>query len=241
MDDGRTLDHALRERLDARDTSFAVGVPGVLAEFHWASDDVVEHDDGALGLATGRGGIHIRTDLDGQPAQAVAPAHGETGRDALGHRTGTRAPLVYWLAANRASRYGAGGLAELGADHHALRPRDRVQRLFDLGLALGHVQACVRTGDASLIAVLRRHLGENVLERDHPAMAAIKAGSPHRVFRSVMARIEVYQAIPSRARGERTPEGPHTHVLPALLGRDDPAAGDLPEDARVVLSLYPAS
>ena len=43
-------------------------------------------------------------------------------------------------------------------------------------------------------------------------MAVILAASPHRVFVSRVGRIEVFQAIPS-ANG-KSPEGPHTHVLP---------------------------
>jgi hypothetical protein len=46
-------------------------------------------------------------------------------------------------------------------------------------------------------------------------MAVILAASPHRVFVSRVGRIEVFHAIPS-ANG-KSPEGPHTHVLPKLL------------------------
>ena len=90
------------------------------------------------------------------------------------------------------------------------------------------------------IEKLRRHQGEDILSAGHPAMTAIKLHSPHRVFESASARIEVYQPIPSRTRRESTPEGPHTHLLPAFIGRRDESLSVLPEDARPVLTIYPS-
>ncbi len=47
-----------------------------------------------------------------------------------------------------------------------------------------------------------------------PAMAMILAANPHRVFLSRLGRIEVYQPIPPPSG--KSPQGPHTHVLPQL-------------------------
>lgn len=71
-------------------------------------------------------------------------------------------------------------------------------------------------------------------------MQAIKDASPHRVFRTHLARIEVFQSIPSRVRGEQTPPGPHTHVLPKLLARwrTDPSRVRLPDAYDPVLHVY---
>ena len=57
----------------------------------------------------------------------------------------------------------------------------------------------------------------------------ILAANPHRVFISRLGRIEVYQPIPPPSG--KSPEGPHTHVLPRLLksGRTHPATEPVPE------------
>ena len=89
----------------------------------------------------------------------------------------------------------------------------------------------------NLLGCSARRLGdlliEDILSAGHPAMTAIKLHGPHRVFESASARIEVYQPIPSRARRESTPEGPHTHLLPAFIGRRDETLPALPEGTRL--------
>jgi hypothetical protein len=231
----------LRDLLHGRSASFAVGVRGAVAEFHWAPGDRAEHICGNLGVATARGGIRITP--SGEERHALLPLgddrrHGHDSHDA---EPRPEAPAVYWLPREAARLHGGHGLCERGPDHAALRPDDADGVIFDLGLALGHVLACVRTADPDLLAVLRAHRGVDVLTRDNPVVAAIKQHSPHRVFISRMARIEVYQRIPSRTRGEGTPTGPHTHLLPTLLGRVDASLDALPVDACPLLTVYPAS
>jgi hypothetical protein len=53
------------------------------------------------------------------------------------------------------------------------------------------------------------------LEPGNGAMAAILAANPHRVFISRIGRVEVYQPIPPP--DGKSPQGPHTHLLPRLL------------------------
>ena len=227
----------LRRLVTARRVSFAVGVRGVIAEFHWAGNDTVGHDDGGLEIATARGALAIR--MRGSERLAVlTPEDGhEHGPGADDHAGEVQ---VCWLPRADALLHGPTGITDLGNDDRAVRPSEREHRLFDLGLGLGHVRACVRTGIDSLVATLRRHAGEDILENGHPAMAAIKEHGPHRVFESASARIEVFQPIPSRARRERTPDGPHTHVLPRLIGSADPMLDQLPDGALPVLTVYPA-
>lgn len=240
---GMLTQSELRALITGRSTSFAVGVRGVIAEFHWAGDERIEHDDGALEIATALGALAIRMrgdeGLTSVSAHSDGHDHGHGAGD--GHDpTGNGATRVCWLPEGDALLSPARGLTELGDDDGAVRAADREQRLFDLGLGLGHVRACVRTADTTLLSVLREHQGENVLERGHPAMTAIKAHGPHRVFESASARIEVFQPIPSRARRERTPDGPHTHVLPSLIGTPDAIVSQLPHGMLPVLTLYPA-
>ena len=70
-------------------------------------------------------------------------------------------------------------------------------------------------------------------------MEVILAANPHRVFLSRLGRIEVYQPIPP-ASG-KSPDGPHTHVLPRLLksGRTHPATEPIPDGWFPCAHLYP--
>jgi hypothetical protein len=130
-------------------------------------------------------------------------------------------------------------LTEIGPDHQAPREEDREAILFDLGLGALQADFCVRIGDRSLAARLREHVGRAVFEPGNPAMAMILAANPHRVFISRLGRIEVYQPIPPPSG--KSPEGPHTHVLPRLLksGRTHPATEPVPEGLVPCAHLYP--
>ena len=78
-----------------------------------------------------------------------------------------------------------------------------------------------------------------VFEPGNPAMGMILAANPHRVFISRLGRIEVYQPIPPPSG--KSPEGPHTHVLPRLLQsrRTHPATEPVPEGLVPCAHLYP--
>jgi hypothetical protein len=130
-------------------------------------------------------------------------------------------------------------LTEIGPDAGALRPEDRSGILFDLGLGLLQVDAFVRTADPSVASALRRHVGKSVFAADSGAMAIILEASPHRVFASSVGRVEVFQPIPPP--DGKSPNGPHTHVLPKLLahGRTHPATEPLPNDWVPCAYCYP--
>ena len=70
-------------------------------------------------------------------------------------------------------------------------------------------------------------------------MGMILAANPHRVFISRLGRIEVYQPIPPPSG--KSPEGPHTHVLPRLLQsrRTHPATEPVPQGLIPCAHLYP--
>jgi hypothetical protein len=130
-------------------------------------------------------------------------------------------------------------LTEIGPDAGALRPEDRSGVLFDLGLGLLQADAFVRATDSSVISALRRHLGKSVFAGDSGAMAVILEASPHRVFVSSVGRVEVFQPIPPP--DGKSPEGPHTHVLPKLLAhrRTHPATEPMPSDWVPCAYCYP--
>jgi hypothetical protein len=112
--------------------------------------------------------------------------------------------------------------------------------LFDLGLGTLQVDVCVRSADPELTARLRAGAGRSIFEADNPAMPAILAGNPHRVFICRFGRAEVYQPIPP-ADG-RSPDGPHTHLLPKLLrsGQTHAATEPVPSGWVPCAHIYPA-
>jgi hypothetical protein len=70
-------------------------------------------------------------------------------------------------------------------------------------------------------------------------MAVILSANPHRVFISRIGRVEVFQPIPPP--NGKSPEGPHTHLLPRLLahGRTHAATEPLPSDWIPCAHCYP--
>jgi hypothetical protein len=130
-------------------------------------------------------------------------------------------------------------LTEIGPDREAPREEDRDSVLFDLGFGALQADFCVRIGDRTLAGNLREHAGRDVFEPGNPAMGMILEANPHRVFISRLGRIEVYQPIPPPSG--RSPEGPHTHVLPRLLRnrRTHPATEPVPDGMVPCAHLYP--
>jgi hypothetical protein len=120
-----------------------------------------------------------------------------------------------------------------------LRPEHRGSILFDLGLGALQADLCIRIDDDETVAQLRRHAGCSVVDPANPAMGLLLKANPHRVFISRIGRIEVYQPIPP-ASG-KSPDGPHTHVLPKLLksGRTHAATEPIPLGWVPCAHLYP--
>ncbi|WP_207908044.1 hypothetical protein [Bosea sp. BK604] len=131
-------------------------------------------------------------------------------------------------------------LSELGPDREALRIQDRDGILFDMGLGTLQVDICIRASDPGLIGTLRAAEGRSLFEAGNPAIGAILAAGPHRVFIARAGRCEVFQPIPP-ADG-KSPEGPHTHLLPKLLagGRTHAATEPMPDDLVPFAHVVPA-
>ena len=209
---------------------WAVGVLGAIGEFSRAPWEQVLHIQ--HGVVTARGGIALRPD-----PQARLVAH-----EAISRHAGHWQQGLSWCLDVRLASLGEthAVLTELGPDADALRPRDAGAILFDMGLGFSHMRACLRAGDPALVAALRAGCGRPLLEHGNPAAASVLRLSPHRVFLSPAARVEVYQPIPP-ADG-RSPEGPHTHLLPQLLRarRTHAATTHLPDGLVPVLEAFPA-
>lgn len=219
----------LRRYLDDPACGWSIGALGAIAEFHWQAG---EGPPDGLTLATGRGAIRVVPPKGARPI-AYERLSKHPGRWIQG--------AAICLPAAAAAMNGRGVLTEIGPDEDAIREGDRDAVLFDLGLGIAHVDACVRTDDSELMAQLRSSLGRSILEPESAAMAAILAHGPHRVFRSRLGRVEVYGPIPPP--DGVTEEGPHTHLLPDLLasGRSHAAGTPVPRGHLPCLDLYPAN
>jgi hypothetical protein len=223
--------HLLAEHIRDPDTPWSLGTFGGIAEFSRDHDEPVRLTAFATGIAavTERGAVAI------EAHERLRPLASEIiTRQSWSQRVALCLP-VELCAMNRRDV-----LTELGVDSEALREQDRTGVLFDIGLEALQADLCVRTSDPEAIAQLRSHAGRSVFEPGNPAMGVILVVNPHRVFISRIGRIEVYQPIPP-ASG-KSPDGPHTHVLPKLLRskRSHPATEPVPDGWVPCAHFYPS-
>lgn len=218
----------VERHLDDPESGWSMGVPGAIAEFVRSPDEPAERAPGAV--ATDRGGIRVVVPADCRPLAYETPA------GPGGHWNHAVALCLPAAQAHRARRQ---MVTELGPDPEPLRSQDAGAVLFDLGLDTSTVDACVRTADPGLLDVLRAGCGRPLFEPGSALAAALVAAGPHRVFNTALGRVEVYAAIP-RPDG-RSPDGPHTHLLPALLGagRTHAATVPVPKGWLPCAHLYP--
>lgn len=225
------IHEVLNRHLHDHASSFSIGSFGAIAEFHRDRDEPLTLDDSeGLMIATGRGAL--RVDL----IEAVMPLAYET----LSGRAGRwQHGVVFCLDKTLASSNRRKSVTELGPDQDAVRSEDRDAVLFDMGLDARNVDFCVRTRDPRLLELLRQGCGRSVFEPGNPVMSAIVEESPHRIAISKLGRAEVYQAIDKI----KTPEGPHTHVLPKFLKSGRTHSANIPVPAHMLpcLSLHPAN
>jgi hypothetical protein len=226
-----TVRSLLRDHLLDTGSQWNLGTFGAIAEFMRDPGEPFDMvcEPGRLSAATARGGIGFGA-LDGLRLYASESAVGS----GWNHRVALCLPEDS-CAMNRRTV-----LTELGPDPGALRPQDAAGILFDMGLGTLQADICIRTADPALIDVLREAAGRSLFEPGNRAMGAIVAAGPHRVFIARFGRCEVYQPIPP-ADG-RSPEGPHTHVLPQLLRsfRTHAATEPVPEGFVPCAHLVPA-
>ncbi|MGR8919219.1 MAG: DUF6925 family protein [Gammaproteobacteria bacterium] len=217
----------LTSHLEDPSCAFSVGGFGALAEFQ-DPEARIEQRAGRVTAYSPRGALAAAASgVENVLAYETLSAR----EDAWQHGVAIYADAAAATGAQRAC------LTELGPDVAAVRERDREALLFDLGVGLPNADFCIRTRDAALIELLRRHLGASVVRAGHPVLEAMIDASPDRVVSSRFARIEVCQKIDRH----QTPAGPHTHLLPDLLGkgRTHSARVPLPPGAMPLLTLHP--
>jgi hypothetical protein len=220
----------LAERMADPETGWSLGTFGAIAEFTRDAGEpaALAYGEGAVSTVTARGGVRI----EAAPGLRLIASESPT-TESWSHRIALCLPQEACAMGRRAV------LTEVGADHGALRAEDRAAVLFDLGLAALQVDVCVRSADPDVIAGLRAFTGQSMFAPGNGAMGIILKANPHRVFVSRLGRIEVFQPIPPP--NGKSPEGPHTHLLPKLLaqGRTHAATEPLPAGWIPCAHLYP--
>jgi hypothetical protein len=213
------------QHLSDPQSSWAIGTFGAIAEFHRSAEEPVVLSPRAA--VTPRGGIRLK--LEG-PVCVVAwerPAAADAWTQGI----------ALCLSRDDGAMSARTELTELGPDTEALRDEDREATLFDLGIGAPHCDFCVRTADPEVLRALRAAKGRPDLV---PGLfRELEAMSPARVILSRLGRVEVSTPIPGP--GGKTPDGPHTHVLPALLkhGRTHSATVPLPPQMVPSAEIFP--
>lgn len=230
MPASRAAVELLHQQIADADTQWSLGTFGGIAEFSRDRDEKVALRQTPTGASaiTRRGGIAI--DLP----DACRPFAFECiTRSAWSQRVALCLPHAD-CAMNRRT-----ALTEVGPDHAALTADHRGWILFDLGLGALQADLCVRIEDFDVVAELRKCCGRPLFDPGNPAMGVLLQANPHRVFISRLGRIEVYQPIP--AASGKSPDGPHTHILPKLLnsGRTHAATEPIPDGWVPCAHLYP--
>jgi hypothetical protein len=207
---------------------WSIGSFGAIGDFMRDPDEPAEvrRTDDRFEVVTARGGLcFVAADLHGHAWDTLSK-DGET----WGHALAFCAPQTASSTVVRA----------LGPDREALREEDCNAALFDLGVGCGCVVMAARTSDPQLIAALAAAEGRPLLTTPGLAVAVLQA-QPHRVLLSPAGRIEVFQPIPP-ADG-KSPEGPHTHLLPRLIAQRRPHSANtpIPDGWQSALSMHPKS
>lgn len=221
----------LAGQFDDVEAGWSVGTFGAIAEFTRDTGEPsgLHRDEMAISVVTDRGGIRILS----RPELRLFASESPTS-ESWSHRVALCLPRDSCAMHRRTT------LTEIGADDQALRSRDSSGILFDLGLGTLQIDACIRVEERDVVSALRNRTGRSVFASGNDAMRIILAANPHRVFISRVGRAEVFQPIPPP--GGRSPDGPHTHVLPKLLahGRTHAATEPLPDGWVPCAHLYPA-
>ena len=223
------LDFLANQLADA-DTAWSLGTFGALAEVTRDADETatLARTDGMISVVTARGGMRIEACRDVRPIASESLTY-----ESWSHR------VALCLPEQACAMSGRSVLTEVGPDRDALRAEDRSAVLFDLGLGALQVDVCIRSSDPAIVAALRSCAGKSLFAPDNSAMGLILASNPHRIFISLVGRIEVFQPIPPP--DGKSPEGPHSHVLPKLLrsGRTHAATELLPAGWIPCAHFYP--
>ena len=214
----------LAEHIRDPRSSWSMGTYGAVAEFFQVPGEAIDSDDpDALVRITPRGSIRLEAQND---LEICAYENMSTHGIARQH-------IALCLPDESSRMSGNEALTEIGPDRAAINQNDCDAILFDLGVSsLGsgcfQVDFCIRTGDSKLAEFLREHCGSSIFGRSSPVIPRLLESQPHRVVITRLGRIEVYQPIGGEHTDDKTPDGPHTHLLPDLLSLNVTHSADTP-------------
>jgi hypothetical protein len=220
----------VRDSTRAGAGTWVLGVFGAVAEFCVEAGErcAVEESDGRITARTDRAALRLEIG-DQVRALAMTTTVGAVQKEVI----------VLAIPRIRARRPVHHALAPLGPDREAIRPEDRDDHLFDLGLGAQATAYCIRVRPPELLAALEGRIGEGWAELLAGLGGRIIAASPPRVVVTPIGRVEVNVPIP--LPGGRSPDGPHTHFLPIHLsaGRETPPGLELPDALAPCAIFYP--
>jgi hypothetical protein len=221
----------LAQYLASASHSFSIGSFGAIAEFHRDADEklIIDKAD-QLTLMTARGALQFNLAEQVQPIAYEALSQ---------HKQRWQQGVAFCLPKSVAKMHQRNTLTELGTDQHCMLAAEQNAILFDMGVDAYNIDFCIRTADADLIRLLRQAEGQPYAALDSELTNRLMQLSPTRVILSKLGRIEIYQPIGK----EKTPHGPHTHLLPKLLAKKATHSANtpIPEPLVPCLSLHPAN
>ncbi|MEM9628787.1 MAG: DUF1289 domain-containing protein [Pseudomonadota bacterium] len=207
-----------------------LGVVGALGEFMPRPDaPVAVHLEGSVLIARTEGAaLRLRLE-DTTRALAFSNADPADGKE----------PIALVVPRQRWAVPAVSVLTALGPDREAITEDGLAGLLFDLGLGRQEARFLVRIADEHSREVMEAHLGTPLLEALPKIGPMLVRTSPPRVIETPLGRVEIATSIPPP--GGKSPNGPHTHLLPAYLasGRTMPAGMNIPESYLPGTILYP--
>ena len=209
--------------------TWVMGVVGAVAEFSPAADQsvAVKVSDDTIKARTDGGALSMWIDDDVRALTFDPPL-----------TPAERTRVVLAVKRERGRLPAAGCITDLGEDANPLID-ERSKHLFDLGLNRKEARFCVRVAEGPALSVLQSTAGQALMPTLSKLGSVLAAESPTRVIETALGRIEVNSPIPS-PRG-RSPDGPHTHLLPDQLelGNAMPVGMDLPRTYLPGALFYP--
>ncbi len=231
MTDFSKISAVLEQHLNQVSSSFSIGSFGAIAEFHRSSEESIVLDNtNQLTMMTQRGAIRLEIPENTHPIAYEAISKNQ-------HRW--QQGLAFCLPKAEASMHQRKGLTELGIDQDAIDNTQQDSILFDMGIDAYNIDFCIRTKDKKLIDLLRQSAGLSYEKLTDQLKTEIINTSPCHVVMSKLGRIEIFQAIGK----EKTPQGPHTHLLPKLFSKKitHSANTPIPENFTPCLTLHPGN
>lgn len=224
-----SVERLIAQHIACATSSWSIGGFGAIAEFHHVPGTT--ESISSTSAVTPLGAIRLSTHPDLRAIAYEIPAQ----RDDYWHHG-----IVLCLPEAEARITEPGRVAALGPDPDALDRNEAGAWLYDLGIGAATFRFCVRTADTALRSSLDAIVGESFLEHAATLGPKLVAASPTRVALCAIGRIEVYQPI--ALPGGRTPDGPHTHLIPQLLRSTHTHSRNVPvpEGTLPVATLYPA-